>query len=75
MNILWIIIAVVVYFALAMGFYFGLLYADPAGETGVNVACAIAWPLVLLVSMVIGPFFGFFVFSAWVHGCEVESGD
>ena len=75
MNILWIIIAVVAYVGIAMAFYFGLTMADPVGESGVNVACAIAWPLVAIICICIGPFYGFFVFSAWVHNCVVEDGE
>lgn len=75
MNILWIIIAAVAYVGIAMAFYFGLLYADPVGETGVNVACAIAWPLVVAICIIIGPYFGFYIFTAWIHGCVVEDGE
>ena len=52
------IVAIVAYLGVAMAFYFGFAVADSVGEPAVNGCCALAWPLVLAICVLIGPFHG-----------------
>lgn len=70
MPLLIMIVAVVAYLGVAMAFYFGFNVADPVGETGVNLCCALAWPMVVLICVVIGPFFSFWWLAIAIHGDE-----
>lgn len=67
MNILWYVIAVVAYLGVAMAFYFGFTVSDDVGEPDVNACAALAWPLILLVCVVIGPFFSFWIVADLLH--------
>lgn len=65
-----VIVAIVAYLGVAMAFYFGFSAADSVGEPVVNGCCALAWPLVLAICVLIGPFFSFWWLAASIHGEE-----
>ena len=68
----WIVIAIVAYFGVAMAFFFGFASADTVGEPGVDACCALAWPLVLAICVLVGPFFSFWWLATVIHGEEDE---
>lgn len=61
------ILVVVAYLGVAMAFYFGFTAADEVGEPDVNACAALAWPLIVLVCVVIGPFFSFWYIADRIH--------
>ena len=67
MPLIGIIAAIVVYLGIAMAFYFGFSIADTVGETSVNACCALSWPLILIICVVIGPFFSFWWLASVIH--------
>ena len=67
MPLIGIIAAIVVYLGIAMAFYFGISIADTVGETSVNACCALSWPLILIICVVIGPFFSFWWLASAIH--------
>ena len=68
MPLIEIIAAAIIYLGIAMAFYFGFSIADAVGEPAVNACCAISWPLVLAICVIVGPFFSFWWLASLIHG-------
>lgn len=71
MNILIATLVIVSYMGIAMAFYFGFHAADEVGEPFVNFCCALSWPLIVAVCIIIGPFFSFWFIATVIHGTDV----